>query len=181
MSVPVRLVLAQSDDLAVLLLDVVAYSTGFALYLALRVHPDATDFDPRQVMMQLHGGPMGSNEEQLRFGIEFGDGRKATNLGRRPPADEAPAISLSPRGGGGGGGLSWQIGFWVYPLPPSGHLTLAIAWPSRGIPEQTQTLDAAPIIDAAAESVVLWEDNRPIRVGGPGPTAQSSVSQIHRA
>jgi hypothetical protein len=169
--------------LAVALLDVVSYSTGFVFRLALRVRPDAADFDPRQVMMQLHGGPgpMGSNDEQLRFGVEFGDGRKATNLGpRRPPAGEPPSISLTPHGGGGGGGRSWQIGFWVYPLPPSGPLTLAISWPSRSIPEQTHSLDAAPIIDAAAESVVLWEDNRPIRVGGHGPNAQS-ISQMYRA
>ena len=63
----------------VALVDVVAYTTGFTLRLALAVHPEATDFDPRQVMMQLHGGSMGSGADHLRFGVEFADGRKATN------------------------------------------------------------------------------------------------------
>jgi hypothetical protein len=130
--------------------------------------------------MQLHGGWMGGGEEQLRFGVEFADGRKATNLGqRRPPDDTAPSISLHPHGGGGGGGRSWQFGYWVYPLPPAGPLTLGVAWPTRGLPEQIHALDAAPITDAASASIVLWDDDRPIG-HGPGPSAGSStMTRIH--
>ncbi len=78
-------------------------------------------------MMRARPGPMGLPEEQLRFGVEFADGRKATNLGwPGRPLDEPPAISLARRGGGGGGG-SWGPGYWVlYPLPPEGQLTLAV-------------------------------------------------------
>ena len=171
--------LARTENLAVALVDAVAYSTGFALRLALRLHHEADDFDPHQVMMQLRGRPMGSDEERLRFGIEFADGRKATNLGpRRRHSDEPPEISLSPHGGGGGGGRSWQVGYWVFPLPPSGPLVIAIAWPARGIEEGSNTVDAAPIIEAAANSIVLWEDERPIRSGGPAPMTQTGSSQI---
>jgi hypothetical protein len=179
--VPLRLVLARTDKLVIALIEVVAYSTGFTLRLSLRVHPEATDFDPHQVMMQLHGGPMGASDERLRFGVEFADGRKATNLGpRRPPGDEPPAISLSPQGGGGGGGRSWASGYWVYPLPPPGPLTLAVSWPAHAVAEQTHELDASPIAEAGADSVVLWEDNRPIRTGPSataGPPAPGGVSQ----
>jgi hypothetical protein len=167
-SVPLRVVLARNDELAVALVDVVAYSTGFALRLALRIHPDATDFDPRQMMTQFHGGPMGSADERLRFGVEFSDGRKATNLGpRRPPGPEAPPISLAPHGGGGGGGRGWQTGYWIFPLPPPGSLTVAIGWPARRIAEETHTLDVQPIIQAATGSLVLWQDTRPIRKRDP--------------
>lgn len=179
-AVPLRLVLGRSDELAVALIDVVAYSPGFSLRLALRVHPQASDVDPRLVMMQLHGGPGVASEDQLRFGVAFADGRKATNLGGRPsvrsPSDEAPAISLSGRGGGGGGGgLAWEFGYWVYPLPPSGALTLAIAWPARALAEQTHVLDAAPILAAAALSEVLWPDERPLGSDRPPPAPGSAA------
>lgn len=174
---PLRLVLARNDEVAVALVDVVAYSTGFTLRLVVRVHPEGADFDPRQLMMQVRGGPMGSSDDQLRFGIEFADGRKATNLGQRGvPGDEPPSINMTPQGGSGGGGRSWETGYWVYPLPPTGPLTVAIAWPTHGLSEQTHTLDSTPIIEAAAASLVLWEDNRPIRSAGTGPRTSMNFS-----
>jgi hypothetical protein len=167
-SVPLRLVLVRNDELALALVDVVAYSTGFALRLTLRLHPEADHFDPHELMRQLHGGPMGSTEGKLRFGVEFADGRKATNLGpRRPPREGPPPLSLIPQGGGGGGSGSWQTGYWVFPLPPPGPINLAVAWPARGIDETFHVIDPEPIVAAARDSIVLWDDNRPIRDGGP--------------
>jgi hypothetical protein len=170
-SVPLRLVLVRTPMLAIALLEAVAYSTGFTLRLSVRIHPDADGLEPRELMSQLHGMPRGSGDDRLRFGIQFSDGRKATNLGPRlPPPDEPPDIRLTPHGGGGGGGLSWQIGYWIYPLPPPGPLTLAIAWPAQDVGEETYSVDASPIIEAAAGSAVLWEDNRPVRGSAPPPT-----------
>ncbi len=162
----------RTDELALALLDVVAYSTGFTMKLALRFQPGGADVDPRGLMMQTHGpGP-----EQLRFGVAFSDGRKATNLGpRRPPSEDPPEISLSRGGGGGGGSRGFEFGYWVYPLPPPGKITLAVEWPARGLAEVRHELDAAPILEAAARSEELWEDNRPIG-GGPSPTPWSTSS-----
>jgi hypothetical protein len=165
-AVPIRLLLARTDELALALLDVVAYTTGFSMRLALRFQPGA-EIDPRNVMMQMHGG----GPEQLRFGIAFVDGRKATNLGMpRPPSDEPPEISLTRGGGGGGGGRGWEFGYWAYPLPPPGQITLVVDWPARDLPESRHELDAAPIIEAAATSEKLWDDDRPIGRGGPSST-----------
>ena len=167
---PIRLLLARTDELALALLDVVAYSTGFSMKLALRFQPGA-EIDPRNMMMQMHGG----DPEQLRFGIAFADGRKATNLGRPgPPSDEPPEISLSRSGGGGGGGRGFEFGYWVYPLPPAGTTALVVEWPARGLAETRHELDAEPIIAAAAHSEELWEDDRPI---GPGPP-RANMGQI---
>jgi hypothetical protein len=167
-SVPIRLVLARTDDLALGLGNVVAYSTGFSLRLALRLHPKST-LEPRILMPQLHGfGPRGA-DDQLRFGVEFSDGRKATNLGaRRPPHEQEPEISLVPSGGAGGGGRSFNVGYWVYPLPPPGSVTLAVEWPARNVREQRYELDATPIAEAGAGSEQLWEDDRPMG-GDAGP------------
>ena len=158
---PFRLVLARTDDLALALGDVVAYSTGFSVRLALRLRPDS-GFEPRVLMPQLHGfGPPGG-DDQLRFGVEFADGRRATNLTRRPPHEQEPEISLVPAGGGGGGGRSFNVGYWVYPLPPPGPLVVAVEWPSRNVREQRYELDAAQVAEAGAASERLWEDDRPI-------------------
>jgi hypothetical protein len=171
--VPIALVLARTDELALGLAGVVAYSTGFAVRLALRLHPRA-ELEPRVLMPQLHGfGPRGG-DEQLRFGIEFADGRRATNLGhRRPPHEEEPDISLVPSGGAGGGGKSFNINYWIYPLPPPGPLTIAVEWPARRVVETRHELDAGQVAKAGARSEQLWEDDRPIGDQPPPPRPQS--------
>jgi hypothetical protein len=68
--------------------------------------------------------------ELVRLGVEFADGRKATNLGHpfhRDPQDEDRSQPVLPRGGGGGG-RSWQMTWWVWPLPPPGQLALVCEW-----------------------------------------------------
>ena len=170
---PVRLLLARTDEFALGLADVVAYSTGFSLRLALRLHPKS-ELEPRVLMPQLHGFGPRSGDDQLRFGVEFSDGRKATNLGaRRPPHEEEPEISLVPAGGGGGGGKSFNVGYWVYPLPSPGPVTVAAEWPTRKVRETRHELDGDSIIEAGAGSEQLWDDDRPI---GPGHGSQSMSS-----
>jgi hypothetical protein len=163
--VPVRLVLARTEEVTIAVVDLVAYSTGFALRLTLRLRPEAaSDLDPRQHLY-------GVGDERLRFGVEFADGRRATNTDQQNwGSDEAPLISLVTHRGGGGT-RDWENGYWVYPLPPPGPVTLALAWPVRGIAEQTQTIDAAPIVEAAGESIELWEDTRPLPAPDPEPAA----------
>jgi hypothetical protein len=170
-SVPVRLLLARTDEFALGLADVVAYSTGFSLRLALRLHPKS-ELELRVLMPQLHGFGPRSGDDQLRFGVEFSDGRRATNLGaRRPPHEQEPAISLVTAGGGGGGGKSFNVGYWVYPLPSPGPVTVAVEWPSQRVRETQHALDGDAIIEAGAGSERLWDDERPI---GPGPGWQST-------
>lgn len=163
-SVPIRLLIARTDEVAFGLIDVVAYSTGFSLRLAIRARPDASGFD-LDGLMRPHFERSESSEEKLRFGVEFADGRKATNLGwRRGPREDPPTISLVPQASGGGAS-SWTFGYWVWPLPPAGPLTFAWAWLGGGFPEQTQEIDASAIVEAGADSEQLWQDDRPI---GPG-------------
>ncbi len=126
-------------------------------------------------MLQFHGGPMGSTEDRLRFGVEFSDGRKATNLGPRRPTDESPPINLGMGGGGGGSGTKW----WsptptgsATRCPPAGPITIAVAWPHFHIPEKSVQFDAAAIIEAATRAEQLWEDDRPYR--NEAPSAASS-------
>jgi hypothetical protein len=173
--VPIHVLLAQNDEFGLGLTDVVAYSTGFALRLGLRLHP-GTRLDPGSLLGQFHGSPTGG-DEQLRFGVEFSDGRKATNqVVRRPPGEEE-TISLVSRGGSAsGGGLSFDIGYWVYPLPSPGKLTVAVEWPGRSLPETRHDLDAGVILEAAGGSAELWEDTRPVGRRPPPSTGEIRIS-----
>jgi hypothetical protein len=179
---PTRIVLVQTDQLAIAVTDVVADSTGFAARLAIRVKPGSPGLDPRALMMGIRMGPggPGADDEALRFGVEFSDGRRATNLERRPRPDaETPAIVLSSAGGSGGGGHSFESRYWVYPLPPPGTLTFAIEWPARGIETTRVETDAGPIVEAGSRSEQLWEDDRPVGGGGAAPTPGSGQSFEH--
>jgi hypothetical protein len=92
--------------------------------------------------------------------IGFADGRKASNLGRRPFTDgEEPAPPVLTQGGGGGGGQIWDMEQWVWPLPPPGPLAFVCEWPARGIVESRTEIDARSILQAAERAVTLWPDD----------------------
>jgi hypothetical protein len=92
----------------------------------------------------------------LRFGVQFADGRKATNLDQ-PPYDpeHEPDRPVLHRHGGGGGGSIWDMEHWVWPLPPTGPFAFVCEWPARGIAESRAELGAVSILDAAARAVTL--------------------------
>jgi hypothetical protein len=100
-------------------------------------------------------------DELLRFGVQFADGRKATNLDR-PPYDleaRAPDRPVLDQHGGGGGGSAWDMEHWVWPLPPAGPFAFVCEWPSRGIAESRAEIDARLILEAAGRAVTLWPDD----------------------
>lgn len=165
-AVPVRELLARTDDLAIALLGVVAYSNGLQLQVELRRRTEPEDVDVMHLHMRrrhARGGELAP--EVLRFGVQLADGRKATNLDARPwGADEEPTGPLLMERGGGGGGRSWSFGYWLWPLPPAGTLTIAVEWPALGVALTTRDLDTRPLLDAAARSERLWPE-------GDGPSS----------
>lgn len=80
-------------------------------------------------------------DERLRLGLEYADGRTATNVNPMPlPADPragdlADDEVVLAQSGGGGGGRTFEQGYWVTPLPPPGPLAFVCAWPALGITE----------------------------------------------
>jgi hypothetical protein len=172
--VPLRVVLARTDQAAVAVVGVTAYTTGVSLRLALRwrSRPGEEGFDEAMLGMPFGQGaipqPLGGElpPELLRFGVQFADGRKATTLGASVAWGVVAAAGeeKEPRGpilsssSGGGGEGEWTAEYWLWPLPPPGTLTFAIEWPSKGIELSLLEVDAAPIIDASKSSEVLWPD-----------------------
>ena len=82
----------------------------------------------------------GLPDDLFRFGVQFADGRKATNLnspfGGLDP-DEVPDDGpvLSERSGGGGGG-SWEQGYWLWPLRPPASSAFSVSGPRMASPRR---------------------------------------------
>jgi hypothetical protein len=155
--VGLELVLARTPTVAVCVSLVGAHASGFELDVLVLSDPGADeDVDP--FFMQRRRGPRDTDEGSLRFGVQFADGRKATNIGspRPPRRDEQPeGPVLTPRGGGGGG-TRWSQQFWVWPLPPPGSLALVCEWPALSIPLTRHEIDAQSILDAAGRAQEIF-------------------------
>jgi len=159
--VPLRLILARTDDVVVAILGAAAYPTGVELTLAIR----RRTFDPYEHHLsdpfELHGRPGEPlPPDRLRFGVQFADGRKATTvdaLGAFAAAPDATpeAPTLVPGHGSGGGGV-WDMELWLWPLPPEGPIAFVCEWPSEGIELTRVEIDAEPILTAAALAEPLW-------------------------
>ena len=154
--VPFELVLARTERVAVCLAALRAYTTGFVIDLLTLTAEDDEELDPGLFPHHRRGG----TTDALRFGLEFSDGRRATNLG--PPLGGPPASPegpvLHPRGGGGGGGR-WHQEQWVWPLPPPGPLAFVCEWPAVGIEVTRTEVDAQAILDASRRAQVIFDQS----------------------
>jgi hypothetical protein len=167
--VPLGLVLAQSDDAVIAVPAVQAYPIGLNLGLVVRVRQRAGGRRPQRLMTY---DP--ASDQFVRLGVQFSDGRKATNLHRpRPPrAGEPPAGPLlTPRGSSETEG-AWDGSYWLWPLPPPGRLLIVAEWPAHHLSEMSAEIAADPILAAAALAVTLWpEDDDPGGQVGHVPVA----------
>jgi hypothetical protein len=156
--VPVELVVARNARAAVYVGRCAAYPTGFELEVRVLLAAGA-DLDP-SLNGPHHFPGRGSNyEEMLKFGLEFSDGRKVTNVGgHRGGGGEPEGPVLWSMGGGGGGGR-WEQDFWVWPLPPAGPLAFVCEWPAADIALSRAETDAQQLLDAAARSAALFPDD----------------------
>jgi hypothetical protein len=167
--VAVAELIGRSDEAAVCLSRVVAYPIGFEVTLDVftRSRSWGYAFD-RDAWAWQSGEATRPPPELLRYGIEFSDGRKASNVGAiggtmvaleatgdEPALDPAKDLSLVPEGGSGGGRHSRQD-LWVWPLPPPGPVAFVCEWPQYGIPEARVEIDGHLIREAATEAKAIW-------------------------
>jgi hypothetical protein len=163
-SVGLTVMLGRSDDTAVGITQIEAFSTGFLFTLAVRV---------RRLPPELaHGGLfnlVGSHpvagvdiplERRLLLGLEYADGRRASTLPGMPmpgpdTMEDGQSLVLMQHGGSGGSQGVDQT-YWVSPLPPEGPLTFVLAWPGFGLPESRTVVDGGAIRAAADRSQLLW-------------------------
>ena len=174
--VGVAALLASSDNVAVGLNQVEAFSTGFRFTLAVRVRQVPTELIRGELFMHITAHvpdleiPL---ENRLLVGIEYSDGRRASTLGDtwtfRPDAEMgSDQLVLVPQGGGGSE-LAVDQSFWVAPLPPPGPVTVVLAWPGFGIEETRTVVDGDSLREASARSQTLWPPQSAAGTPQPAP------------
>jgi hypothetical protein len=152
--VPLEVLLVDTDLVALALTRFAAYPSGFEVQLiTVTSGDDDLDVHPGFGFGRMgRAGARGSDpNDDLRFGVQYADGSKSTEVGpgwgapgRKP---KGPVISQH---GGSGGEDEYQQNLWVWPLPPAGPLTFAVEWRTRKIPLTTREVDAT-LIRAAAK------------------------------
>lgn len=157
--VPFTAVLGRTDELAVCIVGMHAFTTGLSFRLAVRLREVRQGAHHRLFEMVSGHGPGTPAEDRLLLGVEYADGRTTSNLNGDDwfAREELPEgrLVLSP-GGGGGGGLSYDQRFWLSPLPPPGPVTIVCAWPALRLEESSAQCNGQLLIDAASRAVVLW-------------------------
>lgn len=165
--VPTHRKMAVSPNVVVAITNIVAFSTGFQVDIAVRRRKsrDLPVPPPK-------GRPPRPAEMTLELGITFADGRATTRSGHGPtPAmmdyyqaireGREPALPAGPLisgWSGGGGGKRWDMRWWIWPLPPEGRLTVSCDWPEGDVPHAEVELDGGSIRRAGEESGKLWPD-----------------------
>jgi hypothetical protein len=163
-------VIGRSDNAAIAVRRIVAFQDGFELELVAWVRRPSPQRRPgrfpNEILLAVHG-PFGLHDNDgnlidalVRFGVQFPDGAKVTNLvdnwAPSPDATE-PMHGLESQSGSGSDGQATQE-FWVWPLPDDGDIALVCEWPAHGIPESSVMLDGDVLRDAAARSRPVWTD-----------------------
>jgi hypothetical protein len=168
------LVIAHNDRVAVCVTRLGAYPTGFEFELHAMAAPDQDELDIDPLLFGPHrhhrrrpGSEQELPDDMLRFGVQFSDGRKATNTAGWHHDDEPPAGPVMHEGGGSGGGGDWRQDYWVWPLPPPGPLLFVCEWPALAIPVTRAEIDAQLVLDAASRAQVLFPGAGEPRPAGP--------------
>jgi hypothetical protein len=157
---PVELIIARTEETVVAIAGIRAYPEGFGFTLSLRLRTVSAreqQFPYLLDRVAVEGNAL--PDEFLRFGVQFADGRKATNLDRPAYDLEGQAPDRPVLHQHGGGGATWDMEHWVWPLPPAGPFAFVCEWPGRGITESRAEVDAGVILDAAGRAVTLWPDD----------------------
>ena len=169
------LLLARSRQATVELAYIDAFPEGFELEIRA-----SANIEYRALARQgdsapdVFGGhwPMGGESTEvipaqvMRVGVQFADGRIATNIsGHDRPVGGPVMWSLSGGASGnrGVGESHFRQGYWISVLPPPGPVTVVCEWPALGIPVSRQQLDARVILDAADRARAMFPDGHTVR------------------
>lgn len=148
-SLPDRLLLARTDDVAVALLGLRVFTTGVSFELAVRLRPSARSrFGSSLDELIWRRGRRGS---RFLLGVELADGRR---IGGALGGDGGNVVFHER--GGSGGEASVEQSWWLSPLPAEGPLRFVVRCPELGIAEASAVLDGSAVRRAADDVVTLW-------------------------
>ncbi|RBY74421.1 hypothetical protein DQ239_19835 [Blastococcus sp. TF02-09] len=155
-ALPTNRLIVRTPAIAVALLGMQAYTTGVAFQLAARA-PGPEDPAERNRLDELFWGHRGDGA-RFQIGVQFADGRRASNL---PGRDGDAGLIFHPAGGSGGP-LSADQDWWLSPLPPEGPLLVVVRCPGIGLEETRIELDGTAIRRAGEAATVLWPWQPPL-------------------
>lgn len=168
-----RRVIARTDHLVVMLTHIDAFPTGamFRFRIMGRRPNEMSENDWRdfhETIMGRRREPGSTDavpDEFLRVGVEFPDGRRATNIAlafgphprSRSQTPQEPSL-VEIGGGGSGRPRSLVVGrsIWLWPLPPADTFDLIIEWPAFGIPVTRIPIEGADIVAASLRTEPAW-------------------------
>ena len=165
--VPIRQFVARTDNAVVALQHVIAFPEGCILSLHIAVRRGSLD---EPAWERLHGSHAGGDhhvtptDADLKFGVRFPDGSKATTVGNAfrgwaDPTDRPEPPMLSEAGGGSASDDRFYQSdrrLWLWPLPPPGPFEFVIEWQGMGIDTTAATLDGSAIVRAAEQALPYW-------------------------
>ncbi len=177
-AVAVDAVLGRGPDAVVAVSVVQAYTTGLSFEVAVRLRTSPRGLLRHGLHALMDGGWDDEEvdlDQRLLLGVEYADGRVATNLDMfgwpgwlGGPAEAEPGLAgdrrdtpgdgplLLTTSGGGGGDRTYDHVFWLSPLPPPGPLAFVCAWSGFGIAETRTVVDGAAISAAGSRAEELW-------------------------
>jgi hypothetical protein len=177
---PVEQIIGRSDQAAVAVRRLSALPGRFDLDVVAwtrRPKPRRRGFPQREILLSLNRWWATRAEdgslpaELVRFGIQFPDGGRATNvdIDQRWPDASPPEHGLRSHGGSSSAGQAHHhISAW--PVPAAGDLVLVCEWPAYGIAESRLIIDGDDLRAAAARAQPVWPDEP---MPGDGSSAAS--------
>ncbi len=141
----------RSEQTAIAITGISAYSNGFEFFVTRLIRPDAPGFDEDPVPGALRG--MLAERQSFQVSLQLADGSKVVS--GRPHSDAEPTGPILQSRGGGGSSHHMVLRWWAWPLPPSGPLEFIC---QLGTGETRVGIDAQLILDASRRSVRVWPE-----------------------
>jgi hypothetical protein len=149
-ALPINVLLARTDDVAVALVGLQVYTTGVSFTLVVRARPSSELARAGRLNELIWEHRPGAG--RFLLGVELADGRRVS--GMRMGERDTDIVFHS--GSGSGGEASVEQSWWLSPLPPAGPLQFVVRCADLGIDETVTELDASAIRRAADDVVTLW-------------------------
>jgi hypothetical protein len=165
-----EVVLSRSETATLSIAYLDAYPEGVEVKIEARTtvayHDLGRETDSHPDVFGRHWPMVGERRDSLppqllRVGVQFADGRRATNVSGHDRPVDGPV--MWPLSGGGGGSTSeshFDQGYWISPLPPPGLMSVVCEWPAVGIPLVRHEVDARLILDGADRSRGIFPDGQ---------------------
>lgn len=151
--IPAQRLFVQTEQVAITLTALIAYSTGFSFALEVLLR------EPLTVDQTVLPSPSHTNVPQaLKVAVELDGGERATSLdphrGWNRPDPPPPFMSgLGYQYGTGQSRI--RLGWWVWPIP-EGAVRLELEWPGEGIAATSMELEMADVRTAARQEIPRW-------------------------